>query len=71
MLFEAAGILYNLMSIEECKKVMLQRNAIQLIFEIASCNYTPVRHICSACLHMAPGECDDSFVILMFLFLCI
>ena len=55
VLFEAAGILYNLMSIEECKKVMLQRNAIQLIFEIASCNYTPVKHICSACLHMAPG----------------
>jgi len=56
VLWEAAGILYNLMSIEECKQVMLQRNAIQLIFDIASANYTNVRQICSACLHMSPDH---------------
>lgn len=56
VLFEAAGIMYNIMSIEECKEIMLQRNAISLIFEIASSNYTHVRHICSACLHMSPGK---------------
>lgn len=56
VLWEAAGILYNLMSIDECKQVMLQRNAIQLIFDIASSNYTNVRHICSACLHMSPDH---------------
>lgn len=56
VLWEAAGIVYNLMSIPECRQVMLQRNAIPLLFEIASSGYISVRHICSACLHMVPDN---------------
>jgi len=59
VLWQTAGIVYNLMSIEDCKVILLTRGIIGILFEIASSNYTSVRHVCSACLHMVPDEMPD------------
>jgi hypothetical protein len=54
VLWQTAGVMYNLMGIEHCLKVLLDRNLVSLIFEIANSGYPSVKHVCSACLHMIP-----------------
>lgn len=59
VLWQAAGVIYNLMSAEESKKVILHRGAIALIFDLAASGLTSVRHVCSSSLHMAPNDMPD------------
>lgn len=54
VLWQTAGVMYNLMGIEYCLKILLDRNLVNLIFEIAASGYPSVKHVCSACLHMIP-----------------
>jgi hypothetical protein len=56
VLWQTAGVMYNLMGIEYCLKVLLERNLVNLIFEIAASGYPSVKHVCSACLHMIPDH---------------
>jgi len=56
VLWQTAGVMYNLMSIEYCLKILLERNLVSLIFEIAASGYASVKHVCSACLHMIPDH---------------
>jgi hypothetical protein len=56
VLWQTAGVMYNLMSIEYCLKILLERNLVSLIFEIAASGYACVKHVCSACLHMIPDH---------------
>ena len=46
VLYQTAGVLYNLLSFEECKKTMLKRGVVPLIFEVAATGYANCRHIC-------------------------
>lgn len=59
VLSQTAAIVYNLLAIDECKTIMLKRGIIDFIFEVAKCGVESVRHICSACLHMAPDNMPD------------
>ena len=54
VLWQTAGVMYNLMGIEYCLRVLLERNLVGLIFEIAASGFPSVKHVCSACLHMIP-----------------
>lgn len=47
------------MAVEEARKIVIHRGAVTLIFELAASNYMSVRHVCSACLHMAPENMPD------------
>lgn len=59
VLWQTAGIIYNIMSVEECKIVMVERGIVPLIFEIAGSNFLEVRHVCSASLHMISTNIPD------------
>jgi hypothetical protein len=59
VLLQASAVLYELMGFPECKKILLGKGVIGLIFEIATSGFTAVRHVCSACLHMAPEDLPD------------
>jgi hypothetical protein len=54
-----ATIVYNLISMDECRPTLVKRGGIPLIFQLAASNYESVRHICSASLHMAPDDMPD------------
>eukprot|EP01032_Pedospumella_encystans_P013724 gene13724-15786_t len=56
VLWQTAGVMYNLMGVEYCLKILLERSLVSLIFEIASSGYASVKHVCSACLHMIPDH---------------
>eukprot|EP01038_Epipyxis_sp_PR26KG_P005363 gene5363-7438_t len=56
VLWQTAGVLYNMMRIEANLKPLLEKGLVQLIFEIASSGFQSVKHICSACLHMIPDN---------------
>ena len=59
VLWTSASIIFNLMGIDECKAIMIDRGVIALLFDIAACNIPAVQHVCSACLHMAPDDMPD------------
>lgn len=59
VLWQAAGIVYNLISVEECRKIALSRGITSLIFELASSGIQSVRQVCSATLHMTPDSLPD------------
>jgi hypothetical protein len=59
VLWQTAGIVYNIMSVEECKVIMVDRGVVPLIFEIAASNFLEVRHVCSASLHMISTNIPD------------
>jgi len=59
VLWQAAGICYNIFHAEECRKSFLARGAMTFIFELASSNFVSVRHVCSACIHMVPDSMPD------------
>lgn len=59
VLWQAAGVVYNLMSVDDCRDILIERGIILLIFELASSGYSSVRHVCSACLHMVPNSMPD------------
>jgi len=59
VLWQAAGICYNILHAEECRKSFLARGAMTFIFELASSNFVSVRHVCSACIHMVPDSMPD------------
>jgi len=54
--WQAAGALYNMLSVAEAQESLLSRGVIQLLLELAAGGYTSVRHVCSACLHLCPPE---------------
>lgn len=56
VLWQTAGVMYNLMGVEYCLKILLERSLVSLIFEIASSGFPSVKHVCSACLHMIPDH---------------
>jgi hypothetical protein len=59
VLWQCAGVCYNILHSPECRKAFLARGAMTLIFELAATNYTSVRHVCSACVHMVPEAMPD------------
>ena len=59
VLWQVAGIIYNLMSDPDCRSIMLSRGVVNQIFEIAASGYESVKHVCSACLHMIPDDIPD------------
>jgi hypothetical protein len=59
VLWQCAGVCYNILHNPECRKAFLARGAMTLIFELAASNYTSVRHVCSACVHMVPESMPD------------
>jgi hypothetical protein len=54
VLWQTAGMVYNVMQVESCLKKFLERGLIGYIFELASSGFSHVKHVCSACLHMVP-----------------
>ena len=54
--WQAAGTVYNILSVPESQPDMLARGVIQLLLDLAAGGYTGVRHVCSACLHLCPPE---------------
>ena len=54
--WQAAGSIYNLMSIPDCQAILLPRGIVALLLELAAAGHTSVRHVCSACLHLCPPE---------------
>jgi hypothetical protein len=54
--WQAAGGVYNILSITEAQPDMLSRGVIQLLLDLAGGGYEAVRHVCSACLHLCPPE---------------
>ena len=59
VLWQVAGVVYNMMSLDDCKPLLISRGIINSIFEIASSGYSSVRQVCSACLHMVPDDMPD------------
>ena len=59
VLQHAIGTIYNLMTIEESRKIMVKEGVIKLIFDLAAMGWMSVRHVCSSCLHMAPEAIPD------------
>ncbi len=53
-MWQAAGVCYNILTFESCRKGFLARGAISIIFELAASDFTSVRHVCSACIHIVP-----------------
>ena len=56
VLWQTAAVLYNLMQIDVCTKILLEKGLISYIFDLAASNYNSVRHVCSACLHLIPNN---------------
>lgn len=56
VLWQTAGMLYNIMHVEASRKKLLGRGLIATIFELAASGYDHVKHVCSACLHMVPDS---------------
>jgi hypothetical protein len=56
VLWQAAGVLYNLMQYDFNIKVLLDKGLIGFIFDIAASGFENVRHVCSACLHLVPND---------------
>lgn len=56
VLWQTAGLVYNIMHVESCRKKLLERGLIATIFELAASGYDHVKHVCSACLHMIPDS---------------
>lgn len=54
VLWQTAGMVYNIMHVESCRKKLLERGLISTIFELAASGFDHVKHVCSACLHMIP-----------------
>ena len=54
VLWQTAGMIYNIMQVDVCLKKMLERGLIQCIFDLAASGFDNVKHVCSACLHMVP-----------------
>lgn len=54
VLWQTAGMIYNIMQVDVCLKKMLERGLIQFIFDLAASGFDNVKHVCSACLHMVP-----------------
>eukprot|EP00597_Dinobryon_sp_UTEXLB2267_P015326 CAMPEP_0170120348 /NCGR_PEP_ID=MMETSP0020_2-20130122/15090_1 /TAXON_ID=98059 /ORGANISM="Dinobryon sp., Strain UTEXLB2267" /LENGTH=1500 /DNA_ID=CAMNT_0010350197 /DNA_START=432 /DNA_END=4934 /DNA_ORIENTATION=+ len=66
VLWQTAAVLYNLMMIDTCTKILLEKGLISYIFDLAASNYDSVRHVCSACLHLIPNNMpsmDDPVVL--------
>jgi len=66
VLWQTAAVLYNLMMIDSCTKILLEKGLISYIFDLAASNYETVRHVCSACLHLIPNNMpsmDDPVVL--------
>ena len=59
VLQHSVGTIYNLMTIEESRKIMVKEGVIKIIFELAALGWMSVRHVCSSCLHMAPEAIPD------------
>lgn len=52
VVWQTAAVIYNLLNINnEIRAVMVKRNVVQVIFDLAICGYTSVMHLCSASLH--------------------
>ena len=56
VLWQTAAVLYNLMQVDVCTKILLDKGLISYIFDLAASNYNSVRHVCSACLHLIPNS---------------
>lgn len=54
VLWQTAGMIFNIMQVESCLKKFLERGLVATIFELAASGYAHVKHVCSACLHMIP-----------------
>lgn len=54
VLWQTAGMIYNIMQVDVCLKKLLERGLIQYIFDLAASGFDNVKHVCSACLHMVP-----------------
>jgi len=59
VLWQSAGVLYNLLQYSFNIKVLLDKGLIGYIFEIAQSGFESVRHVCSACLHLVPNDMPD------------
>ena len=54
--WQAAGVVYNILSFPEAQPDLLSRGVIQLLLDLAAGGYQSVNHVCSACLHLCPPE---------------
>jgi hypothetical protein len=54
VLWQTAGLIYNVMQVESCLKKFLERGLVNYIFDLAGSGFSHVKHVCSACLHMIP-----------------
>lgn len=54
--WQCAGTIYNMLQYEESQDNLTDRGVVGLLLDLAAKNFTSVRHVCSACLHMCKPE---------------